>query len=123
MNANQITPDDINAKSHFWDAFGHNETEISANWIVRFCQERGKGWDSFTKQDIDSFYQRSWPGKSFGFNRLLGGPYQHQTAQSFSHGETRYAEAYIVEGNSVYTITEKFVSACHRSSPVTNDAP
>ncbi len=36
-----IEPLDINTNNHFWDAFGNYEKEISANWIVKFCQHKG----------------------------------------------------------------------------------
>lgn len=113
-----ITPNHINTKNHFWDSFGHNETEISANWIVRFCQERGEGWQPFSREDIDEFYQRKYPGKRFGFNRLLGGSYKHMTAQSFPYGETRQTDAYILGQDGKYIITFDFVVKCYASSPV-----
>lgn len=43
-----ITPEDIQIKRHLFDAFGHYETEISAQWLIRFAQQRGKGWKAFT---------------------------------------------------------------------------
>jgi len=38
-----ISPKDINTKKHFFGAFGNIETEVSANYIVRLCQEKGIG--------------------------------------------------------------------------------
>jgi hypothetical protein len=112
-----INPSDINTNSHFWDAFGNNETEVSANYIVRFCQERGH-WEPFTLAEIEAFYQRTSGHQGFSFNRLLGGPYQHMTAASFPWGETRQAEAFILKKNGQYVITSEFIERCYNSSPV-----
>ena len=38
-----ITPEDISLGKHFFDAFGHYESEISASWLVEFAQQRGEG--------------------------------------------------------------------------------
>lgn len=91
-------PSDINAKDHFWNAFDHTETEVSARWIVRFCQERGRGWARFTREEIEAFYAR-WVQDGFTFNRLL--------AQGF------------VDENppGEYMVTDNFVRRCYRASP------
>lgn len=117
-----ITPNDISINQHFWDAFGNNETEVSAHWIVRFCQERGTGWEPFTYDEINSFYQANCKAKhpgNFTFNRLIPGVHKHMTAQSFPYGETRDNNAVItVDSGGHYHITAKFVAACYKSSPV-----
>src|SRR3989339_1933056 len=91
-------PSDINTKVRFFDAFQHVETEISAGWIVRFCQARGKGWEPFTFADIDGFYKSKGMHDGFWFNRLL-------------------SNAFIVEKEGMYHITPDFVSRCFKSSP------
>lgn len=65
-----ILPENIDASQHLWSAFDHSETETSAGWLVRFAQERGTGWAPFTREEIDAFYNRKYPGH-FGFNRLV----------------------------------------------------
>jgi hypothetical protein len=50
-----ITPEDISLGKHFFDAFGHYESEISASWLVEFAQQRGEGWKPFTHEDIEKF--------------------------------------------------------------------
>ena len=55
-------PQDINTNQHFWSAFESKEREVTANWLVRFAQEKeeqGELWPSFTKSDIEEFYQRT----------------------------------------------------------------
>lgn len=91
-------PKDINAKAHFYDAFGHLETEISAGWIVRFCQERGKGWEPFSKAEIEAFYQSKGLHDGFLFNGLD-------------------TQGFIEKKDEMYYITPDFVSRCFRSSP------
>jgi len=91
-----VQPEDINTDQHFWDAFGHVETEISAMWIVRFCQERGQSWKPFTYQDIEQFYNNGGH-KDFRFNRLL-------------------SQGYIQEQDGCSIITPAFVERCYRSS-------
>lgn len=92
----KIKPLDINADVHFWGAFGHLETEVSAHHIVKFCQKKGN-WESFTYKEINDYYE-SWGHKYFTFNNLLD-------------------EKFIIEKNNKYFITEEFVTRCHKSSP------
>lgn len=61
-----IQPHHIDTSRHFYGAFDHNETEVSARWIVKLCQELG-GWVPFTQEQIDEFSKQD-----FGFNELLG---------------------------------------------------
>ncbi len=54
----EIRPSSIDATKHFYGAFGHCQTEFSAGWIVRFCQQRtGDNWRPFTRADLLAFYQ------------------------------------------------------------------
>jgi len=57
----EIKPQDIDASKHFFDAFDHCETEVSAGWLVRFAQQRGQGWAPFTFDEINAFYGASSP--------------------------------------------------------------
>lgn len=97
-----IRPEHINADRHMYGAFGKTETEISAGWIVRFCQWRAErfpqyckqgGWEPFTRVEIDNF-----SGEDFYFNGL--------------------DEKFVVLFDGVYRITHEFVATCFLASPV-----
>lgn len=89
-------PDAIDASGHLWDAFDHCETEISAGWIIRLCQERGRGWEPFSRAEIEAFYARK---DGFTFNQLLSrGFLIPDTADRFH-------------------FTDDFVLRCFKSSP------
>ena len=95
-----IQPRHINAKRHFWDAFGNNETEISAGYIVRLCQKLG-GWVPFTREQIEAFYNEAGH-TDFWFNRLRG----------------QRTEDFIVLGeDGKFRVTHEFIARCHKSSP------
>lgn len=79
----KIMPGDLPTKfDHLWDAFDHSETEISAKYILHFCQSRGEykaaplvhvkqgSWAPFTYDEIEAFYRRSGH-KGFTFNHLV----------------------------------------------------
>lgn len=122
-----VQPNDIDTSKHFWNSFDHNETEISANYIVAFCQERGRGWGPFTYEEINAFYQKRCTSNSpgnFTFNRLVPGTHNHMTARSFPQGETRSNKAalFLMEDGS-YQISDDFITRCHRSSPSKSSLP
>jgi len=73
---NWVLPDDIDTSPglHYWDTFDSSEREVSARWIVRFCQQRGKGWAPFTQGDIEKFYNEGGY-KHFLFNGLVDPKY------------------------------------------------
>jgi hypothetical protein len=89
-----IQPSDIDTSQHFFDAFDHRETEISARWIVEFCQMRGS-WQPFTVDELKAFYT---PNDGFTFNRLL-------------------PLGYVTVTDGVCTLTIEFVAACYKSRP------
>lgn len=92
-------PEQINTTEHFWDAFGHSETEISARHIVRLMQKRGTGWAPFTFGEINDLYQTIVEiSIDYTFNRL-----------------TR--EGWVVQEGDLYRVTYDFVYRCHLSSP------
>ena len=64
-----IRPEHIDVTQRFWDAFDSSERELSAWWIVKFCQERGEGWEPFTMTEIEQFYQ-AHGHQRFHFNGL-----------------------------------------------------
>lgn len=92
----EIFPFDINTGEHFWNAFDHSETEVSAHWIVRLCQDRGS-WEPFSKGDIEDFYGQKHRD-DFTFNKLLTG-------------------GWIIERDGLYHITAGFIVRCFESSP------
>lgn len=94
-----VQPKDINAKQHFFNGFDNSEREIPASWIVHFCQVRARGWEPFTKDDIERFYN-GYGYTNFWFNGLI---------------EPKYG---IVLIGSVYHIEHNFVARCWLASPV-----
>lgn len=96
MNS-KIQPQDIDASKHFFDAFDNMETEISARWIVKFCQSRGRGWEPFTRDEIERFHNEHG-FVDFWFNKL--GP----------ENGVRF------EGDIVH-IEHEFVARCWKASP------
>jgi len=107
-----IKPNDINASQHLSDAFGNLETETSAGYIIRMCQEKGS-WDPFTKEDIEEFYKRSGHSDGFWFNQLV------EPGKSFSivNGEYLVGGGWVVLKDRKYHLTTTFVEAAFNSSP------
>lgn len=103
-----IQPAHINCNQHFWNAFDNNETEVSAAWIVDFCQLQG-GWQPFTFDALNQFYLERLKGQNnlpFTFNRLLGNP-------GFVYVEQ------LPDGK--YQVTEAFIQKCFKSSPAVKE--
>jgi len=93
-----IYPHHIDASKHFYAAFGHCETEESAMELVRFAQERSRGWESFTRADIDTFHRQA-----FDFNLLT---------------EPGANGCWVVEHDGLMNFTHDFVKRCFNASPV-----
>ena len=91
-----ITPDDIKITRHLFDAFGHYETEVSAQWLVLFAQERGKGWEPFTHEEIEAFYNKS-RRYNFSFNHL-------------------YRDGFIEVRDHLHHFTEQFIANCYKAA-------
>lgn len=91
-----ITPDDIKITKHMFDAFGHYETEVSAEWLVKFAQKRGNGWEPFTQQEIEAFYN-SKGLTGFGFNRLI-------------------REGHIRDNGKHFEFTDGFIARCYEAT-------
>lgn len=112
----KVQPSDIDTSKAFFDSFDHMETEISASWVVRLCQELG-GWHPFTAEQIQEFYTRPGRrpvGESFRFNRLVDpGP-----TFSAATGRSMVGGGWIVVGeDGKYRVTDDFVLRCYRSAP------
>ncbi|MBP9822120.1 MAG: hypothetical protein KBC81_01590 [Candidatus Pacebacteria bacterium] len=111
-NPHKIQPSDVDTAEHFWGAFDHNETEISAKWIVRLCRSRG-GWLPFTREEIEAFYSASGRFKNFCFNRLIN----PGTAFSIRTGPYLAGGGWIVrDGDGLHHVTHDFVDRCLRGS-------
>jgi hypothetical protein len=104
----KVQPDDIDCSKHFYSAFGQMETEISANWLVRFAQERRSGWDPFTGSDIEAFYLSAGFTDGFRFNRLIcDGFILEEEYSQMERGMWRR-----------YRFTHEFVVRCWAASPL-----
>lgn len=118
----EIQPEDIDAENHFFDAFDNYETEISASWIVRFLQQRGAGWVSFTYDEINTFYSQNFK-HGFRFNRLVDPEMiSPSLAREFAgHVDPKIPKGggWIVLFDGSYYITSDFIKRCHKSSPAT----
>ncbi len=125
-----IRPSMIDASGHLWEAFGHSETEASAGWIVRFCQDRGgDDWRPFSREEIDG-YCRGRGGGGFAFNRLLAENLRSRPFVMFAPGRAITGETpalaplpgegpqgLVVEADGRYRVTHQFVARCFGSSP------
>jgi hypothetical protein len=117
-----IQPKDIDTSRHFFDEFGHNETEVSANWVIRFLQERGRSWEPFTYEDINSFYSRKF-SDGFSFNRLVE---PEMVPPSLARAFAGYRDSLVPEGGGwivladthQYFVTDEFINRCHKASQI-----
>ncbi|MCL5411071.1 MAG: hypothetical protein M1324_04525 [Patescibacteria group bacterium] len=137
-----IQPDHINTDpntgpegSHFFDAFGNTETEVSARWLVRFAQQRGSGWEPFALNEIEAFYNRGGhkgfsfnhlinPGQAFAnaaeaFGAIASSPNSMAAVLTAAHQPTvSVGGGWIVAGDDEkYYFTHEFVSRCYQASP------
>ena len=122
-----VQPAHINASQHLFNSFDHRDTEVSAGWIVRFLQEREKGWAPFTHEDINSFYSR-WHKDGFTFNRLVNAQMVPPSlARAFAgHHDPLIpvGGGWIVKGDDDrYYVTVEFVTRCFKSSPASQLVP
>lgn len=95
-----IQPSAIATDKHYWGAFGHSETEVSARLIVRLSQDL-VGWFPFTQSQIDKYDSTG----RFHFNRLMG-----------SHKSDPWAEVIKEKGGKFY-VTHAFVTTCFKVAP------
>lgn len=94
-----IKPEHINTDRNFMGTIWQNmETEVSANWLVRFAQRRNS-WTPFTIEELEAFYHEKRPvDEKFWFNKLTN-------------------DGHISEVGDKMTFTIEFVSACYMVSP------
>lgn len=97
-----IQPVDIDISKAFMSAFGNNETETSAYWIVKYCQERTTpGWGNFRYRQINEFYGARG---SFSFNRLI--------SMGYIYGD----EDGVIRDDTIFQIDYRFVAKCYVAS-------
>jgi hypothetical protein len=112
-----IQPAAIDTRHHFYDAFGHDMSEVSARWIVLFMQEKGS-WQPFSQDEIDAYYHRRHRSESFKFNRLV----EPQLVDVY-HGsigeKAPEGGGFVVLGkDGLYRVTEWFVKNCYHAAPL-----
>jgi hypothetical protein len=88
-----IRPSDIDVTRHFWNAFDHCETEISARLICKFMQEHGDEWRPFTLAELSERFK-----ERFCLNRLD-------------------RRDILLKDGDVFQVTPKFVGRCYAASP------
>jgi hypothetical protein len=122
----RIRPCDINIDhkkgfEHLWDSFGNSETEVSAYFIVKLCQELG-GWVPFTLSQIEAVYQKGGQHDGYLFNRLVDPRQKVSNAAAVFGGELPQTEpvggGWVALGaDDKYYVTYDFVTRCFQSSP------
>lgn len=100
MTTHDIQPRDIDTTKHLWNAFDNWETEVSACYIVAFCQMKGT-WVPFIYDEINSFYQS-----------ILGDP-----SDRFDFNYLRRPEWIQHNPEGTFSVTEDFIQRCFKSSP------
>ena len=98
----KVQPNDINASQHFYNAFDNMEREVTARWIVMFCQQRGTGWKPFTLTEIEQFYNDKGH-RAFQFNGIVSSEYG------------------IMRLDNLYHIRHSFIGRCYLASPAETD--
>lgn len=108
-----IQPKDISIKHHYYDAFDHHESEVSAIWIVQFCQQRG-GWVPFSYQEIEDFYHEKSKGKlsGFTFNGLVDWKFINDESVKDDRGFIVFCK------DGLYRVTIDFIARCYHAAPV-----
>lgn len=116
-----IRPENIDSERPFCDGFDHRETEISAKWIVRFMQNQGRGWISFTLADIEAFYSQKH-NDGFCFNRLVEPemvpPSLARAFMGCDDERVPRGGGWIVLKDGRYYVTNDFIVRCYNASPV-----
>lgn len=102
-----ITPSMIDASQHFWAAFDHSETEVSARYIVRMLQAaEGDAWRPFTEDEIQAFYNRFRPNERYTYNHLRNPP----------PWDSNHSWVIVLDDGRL-SVTLDFVIRCFKSSP------
>jgi hypothetical protein len=116
-----IQPRHIGVDRHLFNSFDHYETEISAKWLIRFAQDRDRGWEPFTYKEIDGFYARTIKD-GFTFNRLVEAemvpPSLVRAFAGYHDPKVPRGGGWIIKGDDDrYYFTVDFVARCFQSNP------
>jgi hypothetical protein len=111
-----IKPEDIDTSKPFMEAFDHTETESSARWVVRFCQEK-ESWGPFREEELQTFYNRTYPESRFHFNRLIEPGMTYESRGSLLRGG-----GWLVRDGTNLRVTHDFITRCFRASPAKRTA-
>lgn len=106
----KVKPSDIEVKEHLWNAFDHNETEISAYWLIKLAQRNGD-WRPFTREDVEAVYSEKFKD-GYTFNLLV------ERGVGYGRPGERYlwGGGWIVLSEGRYYFTEEFIERCYLST-------
>jgi hypothetical protein len=65
-----ILPKHFRTNVHYWNTFNNTQTEVSAQLIMQFLQQRDRDWEPFSEKELYSWYNSSG-GDQFYFNYLI----------------------------------------------------
>ena len=101
-----IKPSYIDTSKHFFNAFDNAQREVSANWVVRFCQVcNNDSWQDFALSNLQAFYEEALPNQKFHFNGL----------DMINLSINRPTYGVIVDCDRVI-IHNRFVAACYQAA-------
>lgn len=93
-----ILPRDI-ADRHYFGAFGHCESEVSARWLVEWLKRHSpQAWVRVPVEALDREHQEQCDGQGFRINRLE---------------ETGYVK--LIDG--YWHVTPQFIFRCYEAAP------
>ncbi len=55
MHPEHPSPSDIDVTKQLMGVFDNSLRDISAWWIIKFCQDRGKGWEPFPLEELEAY--------------------------------------------------------------------
>ncbi len=98
---------------HFFDAFDHYESEISAHWIIRFLKDRKDGWLQFSYKALNDFYKSKFSEDvdDFSFNNLITRGWiiikrEKERGDDFDEAKD----------NDILSVTDDFIERCYKAS-------
>lgn len=124
MLKERFAPDDFRTDRALYDTFGDHATERAALWLLRFLQERDKGWEPFTVGEIREWHEKTLRELNFGiepfmFHRLIVstrvGAVVHRAAAVTVEPEFK-GNDFDLKPKMVCTVQDPFVHALIRDS-------
>lgn len=113
-----ILPSHIDTSKHFWSAFGHHKTEVSANCIVRFCKDRDDTWSPFTLNELIGWLEGTGGPAEFCFYRLVGGCINKCEIEIVDEVGNRVGWGSSSSPGVKFHISDSFIRACFKSAGV-----